>query len=203
MSIEFFLTTLIVTIAPGTGVLYTLAVGLTDGTKAGIAAAFGCTLGILPSIFACMFGVAALLHTSAQAFQILKYAGVAYLLYLAWQTVRDSGNLGLNKKEKSKRYWQIASKGMLINVLNPKLTIFFLAFLPQFIPASTSNPALVIAWHGAVFMAVTFVVFIIYGLFASRIRHYLLHTPKIVRVIQYGIAATFAGLGLKLALTDR
>ncbi|MDF2366566.1 LysE family translocator [Sneathiella sp.] len=203
MSIEFLLTTLIVTIAPGTGVLYTLAVGLTDGAKAGIAAAFGCTLGILPSILACMFGVAALLHTSALAFQFLKYAGVAYLLYLAWQTVRNSGNLDLSKNEKSKNYWRIARKGTLINILNPKLTIFFLAFLPQFIPASTNSPTLLIAWHGAVFMAVTFVIFVIYGLFASRIRHYLLGTPKIVRGIQYGIAATFAGLGLKLALTDR
>lgn len=203
MSLEFLLTTLIVTIAPGTGVLYTLAVGLTDGAKAGVAAAFGCTLGILPSILACMFGVAALLHTSAMAFQILKYAGVAYLLYLAWQTVKNSERLDVTNKEKSADYWRIARKGTLINILNPKLTIFFLAFLPQFIPTSASNPSLIIAVHGAVFMVITFAVFVLYGLFASKIRHYLQSTPKIVRWMQYGIAATFAGLGLKLAFTDR
>ena len=203
MSIEFLLTTLIVTIAPGTGVLYTLAVGLTDGAKAGIAAAFGCTLGILPSILACMFGVAALLHTSALAFQILKYAGVAYLLCLAWQTIKNSESLDVTIKEKNADYWRIARKGTLINILNPKLTIFFLAFLPQFIPASAGNPSLIIAVHGAVFMVITFLVFVLYGLFASKIRRYLQSTPKVVRGIQYGIAATFAGLGLKLALTDR
>ncbi|MCF8466155.1 MAG: LysE family translocator [Sneathiella sp.] len=180
-----------------------MATGISGGAKASVAAAFGCTLGIVPSIAACIFGVAAILHTSATAFQVLKYVGVIYLLYLAYQTIRQSRNLVIGKSGDTQKYCWIIRRGLLINILNPKLTIFFLAFLPQFIPANVKNPSLTIAGLGAVFMAITFIVFVLYGLFASKIREKLLSKPKIIAWIQYGVAGTFTGLGLKLALTEQ
>src|ERR1700760_183993 len=93
MSVSFLLTSLIVVVSPGTGVLYTLAVALSRGSRASVAAAFGCTLGILPHMLAAMLGLAAVLHTSAVAFSTLKWCGVLYLLYMAWQTLRERGAL--------------------------------------------------------------------------------------------------------------
>src|SRR5438067_13908916 len=98
MSIEFLLTSLIVVVSPGTGVLFTLAAGLSRGSRASIVAAFGCTIGIVPHMAAAIMGLAALLHTSALAFQIFKYLGVAYLLYMAWSTLREHGALRVEKE---------------------------------------------------------------------------------------------------------
>lgn len=203
MSIEFLLATFVVVIAPGTGVLYTLATGLSGGGRASIAAAFGCTLGIVPSITACILGISALLHAGAMAFLILKYAGAAYLIYLAIQTLRDLRNPALSQGDKTQRYWQIIRKGFLLNILNPKLSIFFLAFLPQFLPVGIQNPSMAIAELGAIFMAATFVIFIGYGLAASAIRTKILSKPIIFTWIRYSIAGTFAALGLKLAVSER
>ncbi|TNE36472.1 MAG: LysE family translocator [Alphaproteobacteria bacterium] len=203
MSFEFLMTTLIVVLAPGIGAIYTLSVGLSSGPKASIVAAFGCTLAILPSVLACIFGLAALLHTSALAFQILKYAGVLYLMYLAWQTLRQSGSLPIQKTAPNRNYAEITRKAILLNVLNPKLTVFFLAFLPQFIPADAPHPSALIASLGAVFMGVTFLVFVIYGLFASKIGEMLQRRPRIFIWMQRGIAGTFAAFGIKLALAEQ
>ncbi|HZT47360.1 MAG TPA: LysE family transporter, partial [Hyphomicrobiaceae bacterium] len=93
MSIEFLVTSFIVVVSPGIGVLFTMGAGLSRGWRAGVVAAFGCTLGIVPHMAAAIMGLAALLHTSAVAFQVLKYLGVAYLLYMAWSTLRESGAL--------------------------------------------------------------------------------------------------------------
>src|SRR5262245_31645354 len=98
MSIEFLVTSLIVIVSPGTGVLFTLAAGLSRGSRASVVAAFGCTLGIVPHMAAAILGLAALLHTSALAFQTLKYLGVAYLLYMAWSALREQGALQVNKE---------------------------------------------------------------------------------------------------------
>src|SRR5690606_35093711 len=130
MSIEFLLTSLIVVVSPGTSVLYTLAAGLSRGAKAGVLAAFACTLGILPHMAAAITGLAALLHTSAVAFQILKYLGVAYLLYMAWSTIKEHGALKVEEEAAPRSARQVVVSGILINILNPKLSIFFLAFLP-------------------------------------------------------------------------
>src|SRR6185503_1806070 len=133
MSIEFLVTSLIVIVSPGTGVLYTLAAGLSRGSRASVVAAFGCTLGIVPHMAAAIVGLAALLHTSAVAFQIFKYLGVAYILYMAWNTLRERGALSVQKQAGSRSDIQVTVEAILINILNPKLSIFFLAFLPQFV----------------------------------------------------------------------
>ena len=201
MSPDFLLTSLIVVIAPGTGVLYTLACGLAGGARSGIVGAFGCTMGILPHLTACILGLAAILHTSPMAFQALKFAGVAYLLYMAWGVLRESGTFAIEEKATAHDAVGIIIKGFLINILNPKLSIFFLAFLPQFIPVETKHPTLSMIFLAAVFMLMTFVVFVGYGLFSAGIRHHLISRPAIMIWVRWLFAAAFASLGLKLALT--
>ncbi|OJJ12729.1 MULTISPECIES: LysE family translocator [unclassified Roseibium] len=204
MSLEFLITALIVVLVPGTGVVYTVAVGLGKGRQAAIAAAFGCTLGIIPAILASVIGLAALMHTSALVFTAVKYAGVAYLLYLAWQTLKDSGPLEL-KADKSNRKSMIGTvrTGFLINILNPKLTVFFLAFLPQFVSPQAANPTLDMALLGGVFMAMTFAVFIVYGMFAALVGEKVLRSDTVMLWMRRAVATAFAGFGLRLALAEQ
>lgn len=199
ISAEFLLTALVVVLAPGTGVIYTLATGLGQGPRAAIAAAFGCTFGIVPHLLAAILGLAAILHASALLFQVVKFAGVLFLLYMAWQTLRDKGALSLDASSSQTALPTIATRGALINILNPKLSLFFLAFLPQFL---SGNPALAtyeMVVLGLIFMAMTFAVFVLYGIFAAAARNRVLGNPRILQGLRYGFAAAFAGLGLKLA----
>lgn len=202
MGLEFLLTSLVVVLLPGTGVLYTLAIGLGRGFRASVAAAFGCTMGIVPAAVASISGLAAILHTSAIAFQTVKYLGVAYLFYMAWNLLRDNGALSVSDDKQEKSLWRIAVNGTLLNVLNPKLSLFFLAFLPQFIPAGSVNATGDLVFLAAVFMLMTFVVFIGYGAFATLARDYVISRPKVMTWIKRAFAGTFGFLGLKLALPD-
>lgn len=202
MSTEFFITSLIVVLLPGTGVIYTISVGLLSGWRASVWAAAGCTIGIVPHLVASILGLAALLHMSSLAFQTIKFAGAAYLLYIAWTMWRETGGLNLQRKQGNQQYHQIAIKGVLINILNPKLSLFFLAFLPQFIsPTEPSMPQMVLL--GGVFMTLSLVLFILYGVFANAVRHYVIESPVTVRNTQRGFAVAFAALGLKLATAER
>jgi threonine/homoserine/homoserine lactone efflux protein len=203
MSIEFLITSFIVVISPGTGVLYTLATGLSRGARASIVAAFGCTLGIVPHLAAAIMGLAALLHTSALAFQIFKYLGVAYLLFMAWSTLRESGALKVEREVGARSAVQVTVTAILINILNPKLSIFFLAFLPQFISASETHPLPRMLELSAVFMLMTFVVFVGYGLFATAIRDHVISRPRVLTWMRRSFAAAFAALGARLAFADR
>jgi threonine/homoserine/homoserine lactone efflux protein len=203
MSILFLLTSLIVVASPGTGVLYTLAVALSRGGSASIAAALGCTLGIVPAMLAAIFGLAAIFHTSAMAFAALKWCGVLYLLYMAWQTVREHGALAVDMRNGSQSQTRIIVTGFLINILNPKLSIFFLAFLPQFIAADAPHPLGEMLSLSAVFMAMTFVVFVAYGLFAAAVRDRIVTRPRVMAWMRRLFAGGFALLGARLALTDR
>ena len=199
ISIEFLLTAFIVVIAPGTGVIYTIASGLSLGRKAAIVAAFGCTMGIVPHLLAAVLGLAAILHASALLFQIVKYAGVLFLFYMAWKTLQDRGALSLDQDVPDTALRAIAVRGGLINILNPKLSLFFLAFLPQFLSGNGQTATVEMVLLGAIFMATTFGVFIIYGIFASAARHRVLESPRILRGLRYSFAAAFFALGLRLA----
>ena len=206
VSIEFLMTSLVVVLIPGTGVLYTVAIALFMGRRASAAAAFGCTLGIVPSLLASILGLAIVIHTSALAFQIVKYAGVAYLLYLAWSMLQSSGPLALadtDNPQSRQSLVSVAFKGFLINILNPKLTVFFLAFLPQFIPAHVEQATEAMLTLGLVFMVMTLAVFLVYGLLATRVRQYVIHSETVSVMLQRVFAGSFAALGLKLALTSR
>ncbi len=203
MSPEFFITALIVVVVPGTGVLYTLAAGLSRGRTASVFAAFGCTLGILPHIAAAVFGLAALLHASAVAFQVVKFAGVAYLLWMAFQALRQKGALAVDSRIEARSLVRVAVTGFLINILNPKLSMFFLAFLPQFIDHGTASPVTEMLGLGAIFMAMTFVVFVGYGISAAAVRSHVVTRPAVMRWFGRSVAAAFVALGARLALADR
>jgi len=200
---EFLLTSLIVVASPGTGVLYTLATGLSRGARASIVAAFGCTLGIIPHMAAAITGLAALLHTSALAFQTLKYLGVAYLLYMAWNTLKEHGALKIEKEIARRSAGQVVVTAILINILNPKLSIFFFAFLPQFVNADEPHALPRMLELSSVFMFLTFVVFAGYGVFAASVRDHVTSRPKVLMWMRRTFAGAFAALGVKLALSER
>jgi threonine/homoserine/homoserine lactone efflux protein len=203
VSVEFLLTTLVVVATPGTGVLYTLAAALTRGSRAAVVAAVGCTLGIVPHVLAAISGLAALLHTSAVAFEVLKYAGVAYLLYMAVSTLRETGALAVQEDAAPRSARAVIVSGVLVNILNPKLTIFFFAFLPLFVPAGAPDAVARMAGLSAVFMLVTFVVFVGYGLCAAAVRTRVVSRPRVMTWLRRGSAGAFVALGARLALTDR
>ncbi|OCW24323.1 LysE family translocator [Pseudomonas aylmerensis] len=203
LSLNFLVTCLIVVLIPGTGVIFTVSTGLTAGKRASVFAALGCTAGILPHLLASILGLSALLHTSALAFEVLKYAGVAYLLYLAYATWRDRSAFAMNDTPIVATLRSLIIRGFLLNILNPKLTIFFLAFLPQFVTPGSTAPALQILVLSGVFMAMTFAVFVLYGLLANGFRRAVIESPRVQNWLRRSFAAAFAGLGLNLAFAQR
>ncbi len=202
-STEFFLTSLVVILIPGTGVIYTVSTGLFRGRRESIAAAVGCTTGILPHLLASILGLSAILHMSALAFQAVKFAGAGYLLYLSWSMWRETGALQFDSHAQTRGLLQIATRGFLINILNPKLSIFFLAFLPLFISGSAAAPTFQLLLLGMLFMIMTLLIFILYGISANGVRRYVVHSPRTIQWLQRSFAATFALLGFKLAMTEQ
>ena len=202
MTLAFLLTTLVVVATPGTGAVYTISTGLSRGTRASLVAAVGCTLGVLPAMIAALTGLAAILNASAVAFQTLKWVGVAYLLYLAWQTLRDHSAIDVDESTPSRSASQIIRTAVLINILNPKLTIFFFAFLPQFVPSGEPNATVHMTGLSLAFMAVTCVVFALYGIFAAAMRRKVLERPRVLAWMRRTFAATYALLAGRLAVTS-
>jgi threonine/homoserine/homoserine lactone efflux protein len=203
MSIAFLLTTLVVVATPGAGAVYSIAAGLSRGAKAGVVAAFGCTLGVIPHMVAAITGLAAILNASAIAFQTIKWLGVAYLLFLAWQTLRDKSAIQIDESSKPVSFWRVIRTAVLINLLNPKLTIFFFAFLPQFVPAGDPGGTWLMVGLSLVFMALTFVVFALYGLFAATMRSQVISRPRVMAWLRRTFAATYVLLAGRLALENR
>ena len=200
---EFLLTSLVVVLIPGTGVVYTVNTGLTLKWRASLAAAVGCTLGIVPHILASVLGLSALLNMSAQIFAVLKIAGSVYLLYLAWQMWREAGTLDMDQKRTETSAIQIALKAIAINLLNPKLTLFFFAFLPLFISRNSSSPTVEMISLSLVFMGLTFIIFALYGILASGISSYLFNSSKVVKRVQQAFAVILAAFAVKLALSEK
>ncbi|MGC0383078.1 LysE family translocator [Streptomyces sp. SAI-129] len=207
MSVEFLVTAFIIVVSPGTGAVYTVGTGLARGLRMSVVAAFGCTLGIVPHLAAAIAGLAAILHTSAVAFESFKWAGVCYLLFLAWQTLREKGAMKIESEEtdktKDRSATQVTWTAILINFLNPKLSMFFLAFLPQFVPTDSGNSLPQMLQLSAVFMIMTFVVFVIYGALAAAVRDHIISRPKVMAWMRRTFAFAFVGLGAQLALADR
>jgi threonine/homoserine/homoserine lactone efflux protein len=203
MSVAFLLTTLVVVATPGTGALLTIAAGLGRGRRASLVAAVGCTVGIVPHMVAAIAGLAALLHTSSVAFSVLKYLGVAYLLVLAWRTLQDPSPLTVEAAPAPRTDLQVIGQAVLINLLNPKLTIFFFAFLPQFVDPGQPSTTLRLIGLSGVFMLVTLVVFAGYGLFAAAVRAHVISRPRVVTWMRRAFAASYAVLAGRLALAER
>ena len=204
ITLEFLITSLIVVLIPGTGVVFTVSTGIIQGRKASVFAAIGCTAGIVPHLLATVLGLAAVMHTSAVAFQALKFAGVAYLFYLAFATWRDKGAFVIGNTPPMRSANSLMVKAFLLNILNPKLTIFFLAFLPQFVePAAATPPFAQMLILSSVFMAMTFVIFVVYGSLAHIFREVVIESPRVQAWLRRGFAAAFAGLGANLAVSER
>lgn len=203
ITLEFLITSLIVVLIPGTGVIYTVSTGLVAGRRASLFAALGCTLGIVPHLLATVLGLAAVMHASALAFQTLKYAGVVYLFFLAYATWRDKSAFVVSDTPSASSAWTLIVRAFLLNILNPKLTIFFLAFLPQFVEHGAVSPLTQLLVLSSVFMAMTFVVFVVYGFLAHAFRTLVIESARVQNVMRHGFAAAFAGLGINLALSDR
>lgn len=203
ISVEFLITSLVVVLIPGTGVIYTVSTGLIQGRRASIYASLGCTAGIVPHLSATVLGLAAVMHTSALAFQVLKYAGVLYLFYVAYATWRDKSAFAVDGGLSRASASALVMKAFLLNILNPKLTIFFLAFLPQFIEPAAGQPLAQMLTLSAVFMAMTFVVFVGYGFIAHSFRKLVIESARVQRWLRYSFTAAFAGLGAKLALGEK
>lgn len=203
MSLEFWITTFIAVASPGTGAVYTIATGLGRGGRASVLAAFACTLGIIPHLVAAMMGLAALLHTSALLFDLVKYAGVAYLLWMAWQTLREKGAMRIGGDTTERSGWRIMFDGIALNLLNPKLSIFFVAFLPQFMSRDATSPMGEMLPLSSIFMGMTFVIFALYGLFAAAMRDHVVSRPVVMAWLRRSFAAAFVALGVRLAVQER
>ena len=203
ISFEFLITSLVVVLVPGTGVIYTVSTGIVQGRKASIYAALGCTAGIVPHLLATVVGLAAVMHTSALAFQVLKYAGVAYLFYVAYATWHDRSAFAVDGTMSKTSAMGLVVKAFLLNILNPKLTIFFLAFLPQFVEPGADRPLLQLLLLSAVFMAMTFGVFVVYGFVAHAFRRLVVDSARVQCWLRRSFAAAFVGLGAKLAITEK
>lgn len=203
ISVEFLITSLIVVLIPGTGVIFTVSTGITQGRKASVYAALGCTAGIIPHLLATILGLAAVMHTSALAFQTLKYAGVAYLLYIAYATWKDTSAFAVENTPSRSTAMSLLVKALLLNILNPKLTIFFLAFLPQFVTPNAANPLSQLLLLSGVFMAMTFAVFVVYGLLAHTFRTTVIESKFVQAWLRRSFAAAFAGLGVHLAFSEK
>lgn len=197
---EFLITSFLIVASPGTGVLYTVSTGLSRGVRASLAAAVGCTLGTVPHMALAVLGLAAVFRASTVAFELLTYLGSAYLLYMAWNLLRDRSALGLHQEIAMRSPWRIAVSAVLLNLLNPKLPIFFLAFLPQFLARNDPSPVTHLLALSAVFMLMTLAVFACYGVFASFMRVHVLARPKVTLWLRRAFAAAFVALGLKLML---
>ena len=204
MSVEFLLTSLVVVLIPGTGVLYTVSSSIGGGWRRGLFAAIGCTLGIVPHILAAMLGLSAIMQAGSVVFEVVRYAGVIYLVFMGFSMIRDAGALPLDDRNVSiDPMGPVVWRGILLNVLNPKLTLFFFAFLPQFLDASPGllDPKLI--GLGGIFMLMTLVVFAVYALASAAIRDLVLAAPVARRWIERALGAFLIGFAARLALTDR
>jgi threonine/homoserine/homoserine lactone efflux protein len=203
VSWSFLLTSFVICVTPGIGALYTMGAGLARGTRAGVLAAFACMLGTVPHALAALTGLAAVLHASGVAFQAVKYAGVAYLLWMAWSTWRDTGALHVDTSATPASARSVITTGITANLLNPKLTLFFFAFLPQFVPAGSPGTLPRMAALSAVFSVMTFLTFALYAVAAGVLRDRVLTRPQLVTRIRKVFAASFVALSARLAVESR
>jgi threonine/homoserine/homoserine lactone efflux protein len=204
MSIEFLLTSLVVAAVPGTGVVYTVSSSIGGGRRRGLVAAIGCTLGIVPHILAAMLGLSAIMQAGSGVFEVVRYAGVAYLVFIGVSMIRDAGALQLEDRNGSiEPTGRVVSRAILLNLLNPKLTLFFFAFLPQFLDASRGPLDMSVIWLGAVFMIVTLAVFAVYACASAAVRNLVLAVPVLRQWIERSLGALLIGFAAKLAFTDQ
>ena len=197
----FFITSLIIILLPGTGVIYTISVGILNGKKASVLAAFSCTLGILPHLCTSIALSTLLLQMNPKVFTIIKLTGALYLLYLGCKMMFSKENLEFQPAKKDIAPLTILQQGILINLLNPKLTLFFFSFLPQYIRGNKNNFAFQSFLLGVAFMLLTLIIFIGYGILAGTAKKFIIASPKRMAMLQKCFAIIFVLFAVKLALT--
>jgi threonine/homoserine/homoserine lactone efflux protein len=207
MSTEFLLTSLVVVLIPGTGVVYTVSSSITGGRRSGLFAAIGCTLGIVPHMLAAMLGLSGIMQAGSVAFEAVRWAGVAYLIYMGISMIREGGDLRLegqnNQHGSTGSMGLVVWRAILLNLLNPKLTMFFFAFLPQFLDTPPALLDVRLIWLGGIFMLMTLAVFVLYAWASAAVRELVLGTPVVLRWFQRSLGALLIGLAARLALADR
>lgn len=201
--IAFVFAAMLLTLMPGPDILFVLAQSMTQGKKAGVMTALGLCTGITVHTLAAALGISAIFYHSTTAFQIVKYAGAIYLLYLAWQAFKERKEGIGEQASVTLNYSALYKKGILMNILNPKVSLFFLAFLPQFVTPSAGQVPLQMIILGILFMLQAIVVFTVISFLAGMIANKLLKNPKVATYINWSKIVLFTGLGLRLALTEK
>ena len=193
-----------IVVAPGPDTIYTLTSSIGSGRLAGVAAATGTATGVLVHTAAAVVGLSALLRTSALAYTVVKYAGAAYLVYLGIQLFRNPGDFEIQEDrtgpDSSPR--AVYARAVAINVSNPKVAVFVLAFFPQFVPASANAP-LQMSVLGIVYAALGLCYLSGVAMFASRARHLVTESSIFTKVIAYASGSVLVAFGLKLAIEER
>lgn len=201
-TILYFLTaSILLTLAPGPDNMYLLAKSLASGARSGVALSAGLASGIVFHTTMVILGVAALLQSSPLAFTVLKFAGAAYLLYLAGKAFREQGELQLGEAGEIAAYHALYRRGVLMNVLNPKVLLFFLAFLPQFVDTASESVAWHIATLGAIFALQAFLIFSLIALCAGRVRNFILGCRNINRILGIVQGVVLMAIALAILLT--
>ena len=198
----FFPAALLLALAPGPDNLFVLAESAQHGRPAGLAVTVGLCTGLIGHTLAVAFGLAAIVKASALAFTMLKMAGAIYLLYLAWQAWRAGGEIGDSQAPELSGS-ELYRRGIVMNLTNPKVSIFFLAFLPQFADPRRGSMAVQFLELGLLFMLATLIVFGALSLVAGGLGERFRRSPVALRVVNRAAAAIFAGLAIKLAITER
>jgi len=198
----FLVASALLAVAPGPDIVYVLTRGIAQGRKAGFAAALGFATGCIFHTLLAALGVAALIRSSPLAFDLVRYAGAAYLIWIGIQALRHASSFALAEGGESKAYWTIFKQSVLGNALNPKVTLFFLSFLPQFVNTEAGNVGAQMLLLGVVFMAVTVVVFGAVAFFSGWIGDWLRRKPAIASRLNVFAGITFIGLGIRVALPD-
>lgn len=174
------------TLLPGPDILFVITQSISQGKKAGIVTASGLCTGVLAHTTAAALGISALVYKSALAFEIVKYAGAAYLLYLAWKALKESEELVSSAPVRETDAFALYRRGIFMNVLNPKVALFFLAFLPQFVNIDSGNVPMQMIFLGIIFMVQAWLIFSAISVFAGTIGEKIIQKPRIGRYIKWG-----------------
>ena len=195
----FLIASALLTIAPGPDIVYVLTRGIAQGRRAGLAAAFGFATGVIFHTALAALGIAALIRSSEFAFALVRYAGAAYLLYLGIRTLMSNSAVQLGRDQSTLALWTVYKQSVIGNVLNPKVTLFFLSFLPQFVQVNAGHVELQMVMLGALFMFQTVLIFGAIALFSGAIGDRLRTNPVIANRLNTFAGVIFIALGVRVA----
>lgn len=201
--IAFLGAAIVLTVMPGPDNLFVLAQSIAQDQKAGLVTSLGLCTGLLVHITAAVLGISAIIYQSTVIFSVVKFAGAAYLLYLAWQSFRAKGDPFTIEQQNVQSYITLYKKGILMNVLNPKVSLFFLALLPQFVNPIHGNVAFQMLILGIVFLVQALVLFSLFSIFAGKVRKVIVVKPSIAKRLNMIQGMLFTFIGIQIALSKQ